>query len=454
MDMSKHSPTPIPVEALSLYREIYRTANLYSAWLAVRRKARVSGHAPTRAKAGEIDENPVKFVKSLQRKLSARKFEFPPQRAVIKTSAKGKKRGIVVSPIEGRVVQRAILEVLQSEDERITSQIQEIRSVLECPTSVGGIPKRGVQYAVHLISTAIAGGAVYYARSDIKGFFDHVNRLDVIDYVATQVPCSETVDLIAKAMTTELANEAEVRNELSLFPSEDIGVAQGNSLSCLAANVALRDFDKLMTGRGVTTIRYIDDFVVLGRTEKSVRLALESGIELLKSINLTAYSPGDGSNKASKGRVAEGFDFVGCYFKGSEVAPSLESRNRLIAEVEKKIFAARKDIAKGLYEKKPRRSQDRFIQTIAALDRKVRGWGDAYQFSTNTSVFEEIDEKLDLRIGEFRKWFANRSNGYSPQDVRRAYGFAVLTDTPRQQGSKYARNSIGNNEPVTKSAAE
>lgn len=325
---------------------------------------------------------------------------------------------------------------------------------MECPTSVGGVPKRGVQHAVTLINTAIGDGAVYYARSDIKGFFDHVNRLDVIEYVATQVPCSETVNLITKAMTTELGNEAEVRDELSLFPSEDIGVAQGNSLSCLAANVALREFDKLMTDRGVTTIRYIDDFVVLGRTERAVRLALESGIRHLNSINLTAYLPGDGLNKASKGRVADGFDFVGCYFKGSEVAPSLESRKRLIAEVEKKIFAARKDIAKALDEKKPRRSQDRFIQTVTALDRKVRGWGDAYQFTTNTSAFEEIDEKLDLRIGEFRKWFANRSRGYSSQDLRRAYGFAVLTDTPKQQDSKVVRNSIGNNESPTKSTAK
>ena len=57
------------------------------------------------------------------------------------------------------------------------------------------------------------------------------------------------MSLLEHAIATELENADEVKEWIHLFPQEDIGVPQGSSLSAVAGNIVLRDFDKTLNGR-------------------------------------------------------------------------------------------------------------------------------------------------------------------------------------------------------------
>ena len=255
---------------------VRRIDNLYRAWTAVRSNVNASGHDRFKAEVERISENPIPHLRRIQQNLHSRRFVFAGQHGVVKTKTTGKKRPIVVAPINNRIVQRAILNVLQSEDDRIMPHLGDIPSALRTSTSVGGIPKRGVSYGIKIVNEAIKSGATHYLRSDIRDFFTKVPKASIANFVREQTRDEEFTILFEQAMATELDNADEIRDYLYLFPLEDIGVPQGSSLSAFAGNVVLQKFDVQLNGRNITTVRYIDDFVTLGPSERVVKKAFSS----------------------------------------------------------------------------------------------------------------------------------------------------------------------------------
>ncbi len=173
---------------------------------------------------------------------------------------KGKKpRPLVKSPIPNRIVQRAILEVLQS--------VLVLESYYKNSTSFGGIKGRklGVPGAVRAVYESIQSGvAKYYIRSDVDSFFTRIPRSVVLENIGLIIPDKKFKNILEKATHVELDNLAKLGLSASYFPSYEIGVAQGCCLSPLLGNILLEDFDRKLNGRDITCIRYIDDFLILG----------------------------------------------------------------------------------------------------------------------------------------------------------------------------------------------
>lgn len=66
-----------------------------------------------------------------------------------------------------------------------------------------------------------------------------------------------------------------------------IGIIQGSPLSPLLANIYLHSFDKAMTRSGIRLVRYADDLLLLCRTERRARHALEHAQKHLARLKLT-----------------------------------------------------------------------------------------------------------------------------------------------------------------------
>ena len=66
-----------------------------------------------------------------------------------------------------------------------------------------------------------------------------------------------------------------------------IGIIQGSPLSPLLANIYLHAFDKAMTRAGIQFVRYADDLLLLCRTERRARHALEHAQKHLARLKLT-----------------------------------------------------------------------------------------------------------------------------------------------------------------------
>ena len=294
--------------SLTLYDRVRGRQVLLAAWRTIRQNARRSGNRLTRLEAEKFDENLPANIESIQRRLQKRSYKFAPAIGVAKSKGEGKagKRAIVVAPVADRVVQRAILDVLYAHCPSVA-----LKHVLETPTSVGGVPGRGIGHALALIEKAEDEGAAFAIRSDIRNFFPSFPRAEVLAYLKAQIPDPEFVDLFARAVTVELANRAELGPDAELFPLGDDGVAQGSPLSVLAGNIVLRGFDVQINARGVVCVRYIDDFLVLAPSANAARKALKAGLAILVPLKLQAYAPDDESGKAWAGPISSGFDFLG-----------------------------------------------------------------------------------------------------------------------------------------------
>jgi retron-type reverse transcriptase len=77
----------------------------------------------------------------------------------------------------------------------------------------------------------------------------------------------------------------QLREYANAFPIEDIGVAQGNSLSRLLGNLFLYEFDLELNKRpDVRCIRYIDDFIILAVSKEIAESAFAKAVQMLEKL--------------------------------------------------------------------------------------------------------------------------------------------------------------------------
>jgi len=400
-----------------LYNEVRKLKVLEAAWKKVRQKGLMSASNEIRAEVLEFDKSPSSHLHSISGKLSKNSFKFTPQTGIAKKRLGKSSWPLVVAPLHNRIVQRAILNVLNE-----IPVVREVRSVI---TSVGGIDGR--DQAIAQVTEAIKSGKVWYVRSDIPGFFTKIPRENVLTFIRQNTDDSEFCALFEKAMETELANVDVLGKEAELFPTGEHGVAQGSSLSPLIGNILLRNFDAVMNDRGIVCIRYIDDFILLAEKGANALKAFNSALVILKEMGLDAYDPMTCPEKAGLGHVEGGFDFLGCRITGNMVQPSESARNRLVEKVENILSEGCERIK---YHENDRKSGGAsYAQTLCSLDRVLKGWGDSFSFCNDRRSFLKLDKRIDKLLSRFHLYVRKIRSKCSPVEKRRILGVHALCDT-------------------------
>jgi RNA-directed DNA polymerase len=404
--------------------------NLYRAWRNVRAQIHGTSWPHLAKEFEEIDAAPLRTLRTIQKQLRQGIYQFSPKRGYAKRKSGGSRRGITVLGIKDRIVQRSILNLIQSKKPRILQSLGEIPDLLRIPTSFAGNPGRGVPEAIDCVVQAIREGARSYALSDMKDFFPCVPRKDVVDLFKDNIRDEEFVRLFEAALETELENPQDVESWLELFPLHQVGVAQGSLLSVLVGNLSLRNFDKALNNDNIRTVRYLDDFTILGVDADQVIGGFDEACRELAKLGMTCYLPGDGSHKAFRGLIADGFDFLGCQIHPDGVSPGRGAKKKLLHEISWMIQDAKNKIRQARQQNSLRRSENAYIQTLSNIDKKIRGWGDAYRFVSNRVSFTQMDRAIDELLGDFHQWFARECSRADQKSKRRIFGIALLADTP------------------------
>jgi len=196
-------------------------------------------------------------------------------------------------------------------------------------------------------------------------------------------------------------HEGEIKEWLYIFPLTDIGVPQGSFLSAFAGNVVLRDFDQRLNGRNIKTIRHVDDFVILGRSEQAVRAAFHSASSILNGLGTTAHGPDEHTDKSKVGQVSDGFAFLGRSIKANKVSPSRKSTDSFLRDIRRTLNVGSQAIRKYACADTERRVDETFVQVVARVDRKIRGWGDAFSLANNRLPFRQLNAKISQLLKEF-----------------------------------------------------
>jgi retron-type reverse transcriptase len=403
---------------INLYRAV-RGKTLHQSWRKVKEKGSQSPSSETRDLIKAFDSNSFANLNRIDRQLRENRFEFLPQLGVAKKRHAKTPRPIVIAPVQNRIVQRAILDTIQA--------VPAVQEIIFVATSFGGLRERGVRKAIWKVQRAHEEGACYFIRSDIESFFTRIPRDRVCKDLSGFIDDSDFLLLFEKAIETNLANLKELGEAAYYFPLREQGVAQGSALSALVGNFLLRDFDRELNGRGVTCLRYIDDFILLGRTRSHVWKAFERAQAILFELGMRAYDPRSDTQKAEEGSVDKCCTFLGCRIYPGLVQPSPAAKQKLLEKVENIVQRGMRGMKEALA--RPQSKLPRFIQTLQELNLVIRGWGDAFSFTNDRELFQALDNELSERMRRLLNYSRILTGGRGETERRRVLGVHLLIDT-------------------------
>ena len=167
---------------MGIYIRLRTRPVLHRAWAQVRSSGLASDSESTKRQVLQFDANWLNGLEKIRHQLKEETFAFVGERGITPPKGKGKTsvRPIVIAPIANRIVRRAILEVLQGYgDEALSSRqrwggVPAIREIMATPTSIGGIPERGVPHGLAIITKAVGAGNHWFVRSTIHGGTEEV----------------------------------------------------------------------------------------------------------------------------------------------------------------------------------------------------------------------------------------------------------------------------------------
>ncbi|MGE3607981.1 MAG: reverse transcriptase domain-containing protein [Bacteriovoracaceae bacterium] len=375
-----------------LYKSVYRQQNLVESWEVVKQNGLQSKSDTTKQQIRDFELVAKSRIKKLHEQLKKKAFTFSMSRGVpIRREGKDD-RPLVVSPVENRIVQRAILNVLQRKEHGIFRLVNN-------GTSFGGIEEKSVSDALKLVAKKTQAGAKFFARSDIKSFFTKIPKPEVMEIIkdSLKVKDEQFEALLELAIKVELDNLDSLGSKASLFPLDDTGVAQGSCLSPLLGNIFLKEFDVLSNSPDVTCIRFVDDYVILGPDEKSVKSKFLAGKKWLNDRGLDVYDPFTSGDKGEFGPIHIGFEFLGCDVYPGRISPSTKGVDKFKEKISLKI----KDAFRS-------NNPLTLAEVLVGLKNTVLGWGNSYQFCNDRGLIEKLDGWLIEEIGRFHEEYLQK----------------------------------------------
>lgn len=425
----------------ALLKRVYSLRNLEDAWRVICRNGKTSKSEKVRIEIEQFSEDANHNLRSLMVRLSKSTFRFQPAKGirVPKLDEHGRKTGkfrpIVLAPVESRIVQRALLNVLV--------EIPALQTFTHTPYSFGGLRSKSksghgagissddklaaVPAAIRAVLDEIKNGAKFVACADIKSFFTQISKTHVIEKISSAVHDPELISFLKEAMHVELSNMAELREGARAFPIEDVGVAQGNSLSSLLGNIALAEFDRVMNENDCRCIRYIDDIIILAPTEKAANARLSLAVKQLAKLNME-FSSEKSSTRAQS--VNAGFMFLGIEIMPGIIRPSKKARDKFIASVTAEFSKSQK-IYENVDKSEAVQKTQSLIATLKRVDGMIDGWGKHYWFCNDHTTFANLDQKLGDMIGTFLGSYASARDKLGTKYRRSLLGIVELTSMAR-----------------------
>ena len=233
----------------ALLHHVYDIDRLRAAYFALKRDAAAGIDGETWRHYGEALEG---NLQDLAARLKRGAFRASPVRRAYIPKTDGRQRPLGVPTLEDKLVQRAVVEVLNAIYE------QDFLGF-----SYGFRPKRSPHRALDALTVGIETKKVNWVLdADIRGFFDTLDHGWLLRFLAHRVADRRVVCLIHRWLRAGVLEDGQRRQS-------EVGTVQGGSISPLLANIYLHYvFDlwvhqrRRRQARGeIVVVRFADDCV-------------------------------------------------------------------------------------------------------------------------------------------------------------------------------------------------
>lgn len=354
--------------------------------------------------AKEYEANLLGNLESLLERFKSGSYQAPPVRRVLipKEGAAGKMRPLGIPTLEDKILQRAVLMLLEPVYEQ---------DFLDC--SYGFRPDRGAHKALEgLRDGVMALGGAWVIDLDIQSFFDTVSRKHLAEFLDKRVRDGVVRQAIGKWLNAGIMDEGQLT-----YP--EAGTPQGGVLSPLLSNIYLHEvldcwFEQVvkprLCGRALL-IRYADDAVLAFSNEEDARRVMEVLAKRFGRFGLTLhpektrlvdYRPPPVRKDTAGTSTARGsFDMLGFTLYWGR---SRRGYWVVMLKTAKKRFArAARRIAEFLREAR----HWKMAEQQAELNRRLQGH---FAYFGITGNYRAISRLVWVTTRLWHKWLARRSN--------------------------------------------
>lgn len=207
-----------------------------------------------------LKEHKDELVKDLRQG----KYKPKPVRRVEIPKPDGGKRLLGVPTVIDRMVQQAIVQVLQPIWEKKFSD-----------NSYGFRPNRSAHQAMKKAKEYYEQGCRYVVDIDLAKYFDTVNHDLLMDMVREEVKDKELTRLMHAFLKSGVLENGVVRDT-------ETGTPQGGNLSPLLSNIYLTAFDQMLEARGHRFVRYADDCNIYLKSLRAAERVMTSATKYLE----------------------------------------------------------------------------------------------------------------------------------------------------------------------------
>ena len=295
-----------------------------------------------------------------------------PVRRVTIPKPEGGERELGIPTVTDRLIQQALLQVLQSIVDPTFSE-----------HSYGFRPGRSAHGAILAARAYVQQGRRVVVDVDLEKFFDRVNHDILIDRLNKRIGDAGVTRLVRAYLNSGIMNGGITRER-------EQGTPQGGPLSPLLANLLLDEVDKELERRGHCFVRYADDANVYVRSRQAGNRVMRLLRKLYANLRLTVNE--------TKSAVASVFGrkFLGFSFW---VGPG----GKVKCKVAAKPLATFRHRIRQLTRRLGGRSMGQVVERLRVY---LLGWKGYFRLAQTPGIWRKLDEWLRhrLRAIQLKQW--------------------------------------------------